>query len=133
MLGDGLSVAAGAGHDLDIGLPAVAKVDMIRPHSVTDDAFSFSVAPSVVQVPFSSHIRIPSMEKKTMELKDNISQVRRLPQRLSCEPTNRTDSNASVPDPCSNVIVAWDSVLVQKHLVGLGAAVELLPWHVYGL
>jgi hypothetical protein len=52
MLGDGLGVTARAGHDLDIGLPAVAKVDMVRPYGVADDAFSFYVrcVQSVVHV-----------------------------------------------------------------------------------
>lgn len=64
VLGDRLGVAAGAGHDLDVGLPAVGKVDMIRPHRVADDAFSFSITPSVVQVLFGSQIHLPSMEIK---------------------------------------------------------------------
>lgn len=132
MLGDGLGVAACAGHDLDVGLPAVGKVDMIRPHSVADYAFSFSQWSRQLYRSFLAHVYTCLVDGNHLGLL-GISHVWRLPQRLSREPTNRTDDDAGVPDTCGNVIVAWDGVLVQEHLVGPGAAVEFLPRHVYGL
>lgn len=39
VLGDRLGVAVCAGHDLDVGLPAIDQVDVVSPHGVADDAF----------------------------------------------------------------------------------------------